>query len=77
MGPICHSDDGKSGAVPNTLWNSRSTVELLHGEISWICNSGAIFAELELSQTRLGLPHVQIEGIVEAHNFGSQTFVIR
>jgi hypothetical protein len=25
----------------------------------------------------LGLPHVQIEGIVEAHNFGSQTFAIR
>jgi hypothetical protein len=25
----------------------------------------------------LGLPHVQIEGIVEAHNFSSQTFVIR
>jgi hypothetical protein len=25
----------------------------------------------------LGLPHVQIEGIIEAHNFGSQTFVIR
>jgi hypothetical protein len=24
----------------------------------------------------LGLPHVQIEGIVEAHNFGSQTFAI-
>jgi hypothetical protein len=27
--------------------------------------------------TELGLPHVQIEGIVEAHNFGSQTFAIR
>jgi hypothetical protein len=25
----------------------------------------------------LGLPHVQIEAIVEAHNFGSQTFAIR
>jgi hypothetical protein len=25
----------------------------------------------------LGLPHVQIEGIVEAHNFGSQTFAIK
>jgi hypothetical protein len=25
----------------------------------------------------LGLPHVQIEGIVEAHNFGSQTFSIK
>jgi hypothetical protein len=25
----------------------------------------------------LGLPHIQIEGIVEAHNFGSQTFAIR
>jgi hypothetical protein len=25
----------------------------------------------------LGLPHVQIEGIVESHNFGSQTFVIK
>jgi hypothetical protein len=25
----------------------------------------------------LGLSHVQIEGIVEAHNFGSQTFAIR
>jgi hypothetical protein len=36
-----------------TLWNYRSTVELLHGEISWICSSGVIFAELELSQTRL------------------------
>jgi hypothetical protein len=26
---------------------------------------------------KLGLPHVQIEGIVESHNFGSQTFSIR
>jgi hypothetical protein len=25
----------------------------------------------------LGLPHVQMEGIVEAHNFGSQTFAIK
>jgi hypothetical protein len=25
----------------------------------------------------LGLPHVQIEGIVEAHNFGSQTFPLK
>jgi hypothetical protein len=25
----------------------------------------------------LGLPHVQIEAIVEAHNFGSQTFAIK
>jgi hypothetical protein len=24
-----------------------------------------------------GLPHIQIEGIVEAHNFGSQTFAIK
>jgi hypothetical protein len=27
--------------------------------------------------SELGLPHVQIEGIFEAHNFGSQTFAIR
>jgi hypothetical protein len=27
--------------------------------------------------SELGLPHVQIEGIVGAHNFGSQNFVIR
>jgi hypothetical protein len=27
--------------------------------------------------SELGLPHVQIEGIVDAHNFGSQTFAIR
>jgi hypothetical protein len=25
----------------------------------------------------LGLPYVQIKAIVEAHNFGSQTFAIR
>jgi hypothetical protein len=25
----------------------------------------------------LGLPHVQIEGIIEAHNFGSQAFAIK
>jgi hypothetical protein len=25
----------------------------------------------------LGLPHVQIEGIIEAHNFGSQTFSLK
>jgi hypothetical protein len=25
----------------------------------------------------LALPHVQVEGIVDAHNFGSQTFAIR
>jgi hypothetical protein len=27
--------------------------------------------------SELGLPHFQIEGIVEAHNFGSQTFAIK
>jgi hypothetical protein len=27
--------------------------------------------------SKMGLPHVQIEGIVEAHNFVSQTFAIR
>jgi hypothetical protein len=27
--------------------------------------------------SELALPHVQIEGIVEAHNFGSQTFAIK
>jgi hypothetical protein len=27
--------------------------------------------------SELGLPHVQIEGIIEAHNFGSQTFAIK
>jgi hypothetical protein len=27
--------------------------------------------------SELGLPHVQIEGIVEAHNFGSQMFAIK
>jgi hypothetical protein len=25
----------------------------------------------------LGLPHVQIQGIIEAHDFGSQTFAIK
>jgi hypothetical protein len=25
----------------------------------------------------LDLPHIQIKGIVEAHNFGSQTFAIK
>jgi hypothetical protein len=29
-----------------------STVEPLHGGDPWICNSGAIFSELELCQTR-------------------------
>jgi hypothetical protein len=27
--------------------------------------------------SELGLPHVQIEGIVETHNFGTQTFSIK
>jgi hypothetical protein len=27
--------------------------------------------------SELGLPHVQIEGIMKAHNFGTQTFAIR
>jgi hypothetical protein len=27
--------------------------------------------------SELGLPHIQIEGIVDTHNFGSQTFAIR
>jgi hypothetical protein len=27
-------------------------MELLHGGIAWICNSGAVFSELELYQTR-------------------------
>jgi hypothetical protein len=28
------------------------------------------------SLTRIGLPYVQIEAIIEDHNFGSQTFSI-
>jgi hypothetical protein len=52
VGPDCHRDGKKFGVVPNILQNLSSTVEPLHGEISWICSSGAIFAELELSQTR-------------------------
>jgi hypothetical protein len=55
VGPTCHSDDGKFGDVPNAFPDLRSTVELLHGGTPWICSSGAIFAELELSQTRLSL----------------------
>jgi hypothetical protein len=27
--------------------------------------------------SELSLPHVQIEGIIDAHNFGSQTFAIK
>jgi hypothetical protein len=37
--------------------------------------SGAIYLLAPLSG--LGLPHIQIEGIVEAQNFGSQTFAIK
>jgi hypothetical protein len=39
-------------AYPNILQNPSSTVEPLHGEISWICNFGAVFSKSELSQTR-------------------------
>jgi hypothetical protein len=53
VGHTCHRDDVKSGAVPNVLRDRRSTVELLHGGIVWICNSEVVFSETELSQTRL------------------------
>jgi hypothetical protein len=38
-------------AAPNTFRDLRSIVELLHGGVAWICNSGTVFSELELCQT--------------------------
>jgi hypothetical protein len=49
-----------------------------------ICLISDLYAQLTFRRPyllapwpELGLPHVQIEGIIEAHNFGSQTFAIR
>jgi hypothetical protein len=42
-----------------------------------ICAVGISEAISLISLTRIGLPCVQIESIVEAYNFGIQTFVIR
>jgi hypothetical protein len=41
------------------------------------CRAGISGLYLLAPLSELGLPHVQIEGIVEAHNFGSQTFAIK
>jgi hypothetical protein len=41
------------------------------------CSAGISGAISPSPLFELGLPHVQIEGIVEAHNFGSQTFAIK
>jgi hypothetical protein len=51
VGPRCHRDFEKYGAIPNGFWNLRSSVELLYDAIVWICSSGAVFVELEFCQT--------------------------
>jgi hypothetical protein len=51
VGHRCHRDGEKYGVVPNILRDPRSTAELLHGGAAWICNSGVVFSEPELSQT--------------------------
>jgi hypothetical protein len=45
-------------AAPNTFRDLRSIVELLHGGVAWICNSGTVFSELELCQTH---PKIRID----------------
>jgi hypothetical protein len=43
VGPRCHRDDEKFGAVPNSFPNLRSTMKLLYVGAARICNSGAVF----------------------------------
>jgi hypothetical protein len=42
-----------------------------------VCAAGISGAISSSSLIRLRLLHVQIEGIIKAHNFGNQTFAIR
>jgi hypothetical protein len=72
------------GCVPRNylnLWYSMLSLETASkdnlSDFGLVCAAGISRAISPSFLTRLGLPYVQIEAIVEAHNFGSQTFAIR
>jgi hypothetical protein len=79
------------GCVPRNylkLWYSFRSLETKIRSPNWsrkiICSDFRLTAQqwfrgpyLLAPSSELGLPHVQIECIVEAHNFGSQTFAIK
>jgi hypothetical protein len=70
------------------LWYSFISLETKIRSPNWpwkiICSDFGLTAQqrfpgpyLLAPLSELSIPHVQIEGIVEAHNFGSQTFTIK
>jgi hypothetical protein len=56
---------------PNRPWN------IIYSDFGLTMQQGFRGLYLLAPFSELGFPHVQIEGIVEAHNFGSQTFAIK
>jgi hypothetical protein len=56
---------------PNQPW------KIIYSDFGLTAQQGFQEPYLLAPLSELGLPHVQIEGIVEAHNFGSQTFAIK
>jgi hypothetical protein len=56
---------------PNRSW------KIIYSNFGLTAQQGFQGLYLLAPLSELGLPHVQIEGIVEAHNFGSQTFAIK
>jgi hypothetical protein len=56
---------------PNRPWN------IICSDSGLTAQQGFRRSYLLAPLSELGLPHIQIEGIVDAHNFGSQTFAIR
>jgi hypothetical protein len=56
---------------------SKSALEDICSDFGLTAQQGFRGSYLLARLSELGLPHVQIEGIVEPHNFGSQTFAIK
>jgi hypothetical protein len=56
---------------PNRPW------KIICSDFELTAHQGFRVSYLLDSLSELSLPHIQIEGIVDAHNFGTQTFAIR
>jgi hypothetical protein len=56
---------------------SKSVWKIICSDFRLTAQQGFWGSYILASWPELGLPHIQIEGIVEPHNFGSQTFAIR
>jgi hypothetical protein len=59
------------------IWSPNRPWKIICSDFGLTVQQGFRGPYLLALLSELGLPHVQIEGIVKAHNFGSQTFAIK